>query len=230
VERDAEGILTVDIACSESVEAALQRYGRVPIPPYLGRSDDEIDQERYESIFARHYGSVAAPTASLHLTAELLERLTERGIRIGRLVLHIGLATFRPVSSEELDDHVMHAEYVELDEQLAEQVALTRRQGGRVVAVGTSVVRALESAQDPERSGCIRPCRGETRLFIRPGYGFSTVDGLLTNFHQPKSTLLALVSAFAGRKRLLSAYAEAVAGRYRFLSYGDAMWIPERLR
>jgi S-adenosylmethionine:tRNA ribosyltransferase-isomerase len=229
LERLHDGTLTVRVNAAETVDAALDRHGRVPIPPYLGRDDDVSDVERYQTVYARHAGSVAAPTAGLHFTPELLQRLEARGIEIGALTLHVGLATFRPVTAANLDLHPMHSEAYEVSSGLARRIALARERGGKIVAIGTTVVRALESAADPERSGRVRPIGGETGLFIRPGHRFRVVDALLTNFHQPKSTLLALVSAFAGRERVLDAYRAAVALGYRFLSYGDAMWIPEPL-
>jgi S-adenosylmethionine:tRNA ribosyltransferase-isomerase len=229
-DRDAEGVLTLDVqAPNASVEAVLERCGRTPIPPYLAREDDAEDAVRYQTVFARARGSVAAPTASLHLTEAAITRLTERGVALAKLVLHIGLDTFRPVSADDLDRHTMHSERFEVGPELAAAVEGARQRGAPIVAVGTTVVRALEAAADPERPGYLRPMRNKTRLFIQPGYRFQVVDALLTNFHQPKSTLLALVAAFAGRDRLLQAYREAIAMRYRFLSYGDAMWIAERL-
>ena len=152
-----------------------------------------------------------------------------RGARVERLTLHVGIGTFRPVVADDLDEHVMHSEAFEISPELADAIAEVRRAGGRVVAVGTTVVRALEAAADPERPGLVRPQRGRTDLLIQPGYRFAVVDALLTNFHMPRSTLLALVAAFVGHERLLAAYRAAVAARYRFLSYGDAMWIPVRL-
>ncbi len=237
--READGTLRVTLtetgakdavsAPSEAVEALIERHGEMPIPPYMRRDADVADVERYQTVFARKLGSVAAPTARLHLTGDALARLEARGIRLGRLLLHVGVGTFRPVSADDLDEHDMHAEWIEVDDSLCAAVAETRMRGGRVIAIGTTAVRALESAADPERPGFLRPFRGETRLLIQPGYGFRVTDGLLTNFHMPKSTLLALVSAFAGRDRILAAYAAAQAAGYRFLSYGDAMWLPERL-
>lgn len=228
VERDSAGILSVKV--DGDLEGALLRAGSMPIPPYLSRPADSDDVERYQTVFARELGSAAAPTAGLHLTQDALRRASLRGVRLGRLVLHVGVGTFRPVSAEDLDDHPMHAEEMSVDESLVEAVQETRTRGGRVVAVGTTAVRALESAADDEREGMIVPRRGSTRLLIQPGYRFRVVDALLTNFHQPRSTLLALVSAFVGTEVVRSAYREAVAQRYRFLSYGDAMWIPRRLQ
>ncbi|HSC87157.1 MAG TPA: S-adenosylmethionine:tRNA ribosyltransferase-isomerase, partial [Polyangiaceae bacterium] len=179
------------------------------------------------TVFARELGSAAAPTAGLHLTDALLGSIVAAGVDVGRLTLHVGIGTFRPVTADDLDGHVMHSEWLDVGEELIAKIEATRARGGRVVAIGTTVVRALESAAD--ESGRLQPGGRDTRLLIQPGYRFRVVDALLTNFHQPKSTLLALVSAFVGRERLLSAYREAVAHEYRFLSYGDAMWLPGRL-
>ncbi len=236
-EREGDGTLRVDLCAPDGVtpltdseiEAALEQHGEMPIPPYMRRSAETLDVERYQTVFADKLGSVAAPTAGLHLTKDGLARLEERGVRVGRLLLHVGVGTFRPVSADDLDEHDMHAEWIEVNEELCQAVRDVRARGGKVVAIGTTAVRALESAAHPEQVGYLRPFRGETRLLIQPGYRFRVTDALLTNFHMPRSTLLALVSAFAGRERILAAYAAAGAEGYRFLSYGDAMWIPERL-
>jgi len=229
VARDAEGTLRVRIAGAgdslEQVEASIERVGHVPLPPYVKRPDDAIDQERYQTVFAEQLGSVAAPTAGLHLTEGAIQRLRERGVQVQSVTLHVGVGTFRPVAVDDLDQHVMHSEEVEVSELLCGAVKRTRAAGAAVIAVGTTVVRALESAA---LSGEIQPYHGATRLLIQPGYSFQVVDALLTNFHMPRSTLLALVSAFAGRERLMAAYASALERGYRFLSYGDAMWIPKR--
>lgn len=231
VERQASS-LVVELVTTDSddVEAALERVGHVPIPPYLGRSDEPDDATRYQTVFAKRRGSVAAPTAGLHLTSTALDTLVERGVEIGYATLHVGIGTFRPVAVDDLDNHPMHAEWFEVDEELAAKIRTTRLRGGRVVAVGTTAVRALESAADPEQAGCVEPMSRETRLLIQPGFRFRVVDGLLTNFHQPKSTLLALVAAAAGVEVMHNAYRAALARGYRFLSYGDAMWIPEIAR
>ena len=223
------GELAVELSSSEPLDSALDEVGHVPLPPYVRRPDTAADRERYQTVYAERSGSVAAPTAGLHLSERLLEELAGR-VEIGRVTLHVGLGTFQPVTSEDLDDHAMHSEPIEVGTELASQVAAARARGAPVVAVGTTVVRALESASDPERDGHVRAWSGDTRLLIQPGYRFRVVDSLLTNFHMPRSTLLALVSAFAGRERVLSAYRDALARGYRFLSYGDAMWIPERAR
>jgi S-adenosylmethionine:tRNA ribosyltransferase-isomerase len=227
--KDEDAVLRVRLRADGGVEAAIAAEGHIPLPPYMRRADDADDGERYQTVFARHQGSVAAPTAGLHLTERVLQRLQGRGVELGYLTLHVGLGTFRPVSAADLDDHVMHEETFSVGPELADAVARARARSGPVVAVGTTVVRALESARDPGDARLVKPTSGETRLLVQPGYSFGPVDALLTNFHLPRSTLLALVSAFAGRERLLAAYAHAVAAGYRFLSYGDAMWIPERL-
>ena len=225
VERLEDGTVVVEVPVSEGgIPSFLERHGHVPIPPYLGREDDAEDVERYQSVFARRAGSVAAPTASLHFDQRTLHELKARGIERAPITLHIGAGTFRPVTTEDLDEHPMHAEWIDVPEATAYAVARVRSSGSPVVAVGTTVVRALESATGED--GVVRAFRGETQLMIQPGYRFRAVDSLLTNFHMPQSTLLALVSAFAGRERVLAAYAEALREGYRFLSYGDAMWIP----
>ncbi len=203
----------------------LEEYGELPLPPYITRSADASDDERYQSLMASNDGAVAAPTASLHFDAELIAQIRQRAADIGRVTLHVGAGTFQPVRVDDIAQHQMHAEVFAVSEELVAQVAATRARGGRVIAIGTTVVRALESAAV---SGVLQAGRGESRLFITPGYAFRVVDALLTNFHLPRSTLLMLVSAFAGIERTRAAYAHAVAQRYRFFSYGDAMWIPHR--
>jgi S-adenosylmethionine:tRNA ribosyltransferase-isomerase len=228
--EDGTTVVLVSVADGGVLEDALERHGHVPIPPYLRRADVALDAERYQTVFARRTASAAAPTAGLHLSSELLGRLQQRGIELARLELEIGLGTFRPVTTEDLDDHPMHSEQLEVSSELVSAVGRARARGAPVVAVGTTVVRALESAADPARAGHVRPLKGETRLLIQPGYRFQIVDALLTNFHVPKSTLLALVAAFAGHAEVMHAYREAVRAQYRFFSYGDAMWLPERRR
>ncbi len=223
-----EGALTVQVEAEGGVSAALEAHGHVPIPPYLAREDDASDRTRYQTVFARNSGSVAAPTASLHLTEVGLQRLVARGVQVRWVTLHVGLGTFRPVMSEDLDQHPMHSEVVEVPADTVEAVIDARRRGRPVIAVGTTVVRALESARQRSGPGPLKPLSGETELLIQPGYRFGVVDGLLTNFHAPRSTLLALVGAFVGLERMRAAYATALETGYRFLSYGDAMWIPPR--
>lgn len=226
--RGDGGEVSVRLESPLGVSEALGRVGRVPLPPYIARQDDADDRERYQTIYARSEGSAAAPTAGLHLSEELLAAFASRGVERAQVTLHVGLGTFRPVTSGDLDDHEMHSEWFQLDDSVAHAIERARARGRPVVAVGTTVVRALESARDSARPGHVRPCAGETRLLIQPGFSFSVTDSLLTNFHQPRSTLLALVSAFAGLERVRDAYRAALAERYRFLSYGDAMWIPRR--
>ncbi len=228
-EQASDGTLSVELHSDEPVEDVLEREGHVPIPPYLGRGDDAEDAERYQTLFAERLGSVAAPTAGLHLSHAMTETLSRRKIPVVRLTLHIGIGTFRPVSTDDLDQHPMHAEHIEVTSDVCEELNRARRDNRHIVAVGTTVVRALESAADPEKLGQLKPYSGLTRLLVQPGYRFRVVDALLTNFHMPKSTLLALVAAFAGRERVLAAYQTAISQRYRLLSYGDAMWLPERL-
>jgi len=206
----------------------LEMEGRAPLPPYIrrdGRRDmrDDRDRERYQTIYARRPGAVAAPTAGLHFTPAVLKALEEKGIEQTSITLHVGPGTFLPVKTVRIEDHRMHAEVFEVSEAAVEAVRRTRERGGRVIAVGTTSLRALESAVD--ESGHLRPTRRSTDLYIYPGYTFRIIDGLLTNFHLPRSTLIMLVAALAGLERIQTAYAEAVRERYRFYSYGDAMLI-----
>jgi S-adenosylmethionine:tRNA ribosyltransferase-isomerase len=204
-------------------EEAITRFGRLPLPPYITREPTEVDEERYQTVYARAEGSVAAPTAGLHFTPSILDALSAKGVLISGLDLEVGPGTFKPVEVDDPREHPMHPERYEISHRLAGLVDLVREQGGRVWAVGTTVVRALESAAD--ESGAVKAGPGETRLMITPGYDFRVVDRLLTNFHLPRSTLLMLVSAFAGRDLVKAAYAHAVTQRYRFYSYGDVMAI-----
>ncbi len=207
-----------------TVEDAIERLGHVPLPPYIRRSDDPSDRANYQTIFARLPGAVAAPTAGLHFTVRVLGELRARGVGTCEITLHVGLGTFQPVHAERVEDHKMDFEEFEISEAAAEAIRSARLERRRVVAVGTTTVRALEDAAR-ERAGEIVPCRGRTDLFITPGFHFQVADALLTNFHLPKSTLLMLVSAFAGKDFVLRAYREAVAQGYRFYSYGDCMLI-----
>lgn len=208
-----------------SVEDAIQAQGHMPLPPYIDREEVPEDRERYQTMFACVPGAVAAPTAGLHFTPELVARLEQRGVVRAAVTLHVGPGTFRPVKVDDLDDHSMHAESFEVSADTASMVASARARGAPVVAVGTTVVRALESAADPKRPGLVRPTRGDTRLLIQPGFRFRIVDALVTNFHLPESTLLALVYAFGGVAPVRAAYRQAIAGGYRFYSYGDAMML-----
>lgn len=203
----------------------MARHGHMPLPPYIQRPDDGADLERYQTVYARREGAVAAPTAGLHFDEAMLARLEALGVESLHVTLHVGAGTFQPVRVEDLDQHEMHAEWLDVDERACERVRSARAAGGRVVAVGTTSVRSLETAA---RAGEIAPFRGDTRLFIRPGYRFRVVDAMITNFHLPESTLLMLVSAFSGYEAMMAAYRHAVAERYRFFSYGDAMFLTRR--
>jgi S-adenosylmethionine:tRNA ribosyltransferase-isomerase len=226
--RDGE-FFVLRFDADEPIEKRLLRLGRMPLPPYISRDASAEDDERYQTVFAREPGAVAAPTAGLHFDAPLLEALRERGVDSGYVTLHVGAGTFQPVRAERIENHVMHREWLNVGAGLVEKIRRTRERGGRVVAVGTTVVRALETAM---RDGVLAPFAGETQIFIFPGYRITSVDALITNFHLPESTLLMLVSAFAGRERMLAAYRHAVEQRYRFFSYGDAMllWPPDPRR
>jgi len=221
----AEGMREIALSLPGPLETFLDRAGKMPLPPYIHNETAEAAQ-RYQTVFARVPGSVAAPTASLHFTPELLREIQETGIEIARLTLDVGLGTFRPVTAERLDEHVMHAEAYAIDQKAAAAIEAARVAGRRVVAVGTTVVRALEG--NFQRYGCIKPGDHVTDIFIRPGFRFGIVRAMVTNFHLPRSTLLALVSAFAGRERVLDAYRKAIARRYRFYSFGDAMFLEAR--
>lgn len=228
VERREGGEWLVEPHSTDSFLSLLDRYGAVPLPPYIERPEERAeDRERYQTRFARHPGSVAAPTAGLHFTDDVLATIRAKGIKIGYVTLHVGLGTFRPVSAEQLADHAMHSEWCGLPEETAALIRRTRAAGGRVVAVGTTSVRTLESAAAAQNvdGDQLAPWSGDTRLFIRPPYRFRVVDAMLTNFHLPKSTLIVLVCALAGYDLTMKAYREAVENRYRFFSYGDAMFI-----
>lgn len=214
----------------EPIGPLLERIGQMPLPPYIvkrrGAEDhDAHDRERYQTVFATARGAVAAPTAGLHVTEQMLEALAQRNVQVARVTLHVGLGTFQSVTSEDLDDHPMHSERYEIGAEAAAAIADARTRNAPVIAVGTTVVRALESAADPARPGHVVVGKGSTNLLIQPGYAFAIVDRLLTNFHLPQSTLLALVCAFGGTARVLDAYQTALRERYRFFSYGDAMYL-----
>lgn len=201
----------------------LSDIGHMPLPPYIQREDELLDRERYQTVFASCDGAVAAPTAGLHFSEELLAQIDARGIRRATVTLHVGAGTFQPVREDDIERHIMHKEFVEVGKGVCEAVRETRERGGRVVAVGTTAVRSLESAS--LASGELQPFSGDTEIFIYPGYRFRNVDAMVTNFHLPESSLLMLVSAFAGRQRIMAAYAQAIDAGYRFFSYGDAMLI-----
>lgn len=219
--RDGD-LLVLDFSGDTPLLTLLEQQGRIPLPPYIRRADDAADRERYQTVFARAPGAIAAPTAGLHFDEALLAALRAQGVQTAFATLHVGAGTFQPVRVERLDEHRMHREYVDISEELCQQILTTQVEGGRVVAVGTTVVRALETAG---RYGRVTPFRGETDIFIRPGYRFQVIDALITNFHLPESTLIMLVSAFAGYSHTMAAYQHAVAQQYRFFSYGDAMFI-----
>lgn len=208
---------------AEALLSILETVGRAPLPPYIRRDATDADRERYQTVYASAPGAVAAPTAGLHFTDDILAAIRNRGIPIERITLHVGLGTFRPVEAENIQDHVMDVERFEIPESTAEAVQRAKAAGGRVVAIGTTTVRALESAAD--EAGRLSPGSSETGIFIVPGYSFRVVDALVTNFHLPESTLLMLVSAFAGVETIRRAYREAIAQRYRFYSYGDCMFM-----
>jgi S-adenosylmethionine:tRNA ribosyltransferase-isomerase len=210
------------LAFNEPVLDVLSRVGHMPLPPYIERPDEDSDQERYQTVYNQKPGAVAAPTAGLHFDDELLEKLKAKGIEAAFVTLHVGAGTFQPMKVDNVKDHIMHAEYVEVEPSVVEQVKAVKARGGRVIAVGTTSVRSLESAS---QSGEIAPMQGDTSIFIYPGYEFKTVDALVTNFHLPESTLIMLISAFAGYDHVMSAYQAAVEQKYRFFSYGDAMFI-----
>jgi len=208
-----------------AVDDVIDACGRVPLPPYIARAPDDLDEARYQTVFAERRGSVAAPTAGLHFDQPLLDRCRASGVAIARVTLHVGAGTFQPMRVQELASHRMHDERISVGSDLVDAVSACTARGGRVVAIGTTVVRALETAA---RDGVLAPFDGETDIFIHPGFRFRVADALVTNFHLPESTLLMLVAAFAGRQRVLDAYAVAVQREYRFFSYGDAMFITRR--
>ena len=218
--RDDAGFWHLRFHLPEPLENWLLHAGRLPLPPYIQREPGADDAERYQTVFAKEVGAVAAPTAGLHFDDALLDALRARGIEFGHVTLHVGAGTFQPMRVDDIHEHRMHSEWINVGAELVQQVRRTRASGGRVVAIGTTVLRALESALV---DGELQPFAGDTSIFIFPGYRIRSVDALLTNFHLPESTLLMLVSAFAGKERIFQAYAHAVRERYRFFSYGDAM-------
>ena len=228
-DKNEDGQVILDFQLSGAdLDTAIRDLGVMPLPPYIAqkRPEDDRDRDDYQTIFATHDGSIAAPTAGLHFTSNLLNRLQKHGVQTARVTLHVGAGTFLPVKSEVIEDHVMHAEFGEVSAETADLINQSRARGGRLIAVGTTSTRLLESAADD--TGTLRPFRGPTDIYIRPGYRFRAIDGLITNFHLPRSTLLMLLSAFAGHDRMREAYEHAIACGYRFYSYGDAgLWWPE---
>ncbi len=220
---DAQGLTLIDFACDSDFIAAVETFGHVPLPPYIRRADEDLDRERYQTIYAAAPGAVAAPTAGLHFTPALFARLRALGVEIATLTLHVGIGTFTPVRVENLSEHRMHCESYHIPAETAEAVNCAKAEGRRVIAVGTTTTRTLEAVAARGQGLCAGA--GETDIFITPGAKFRVVDGLITNFHLPESTLLVLVSAFAGHALTMSAYRQAVAERFRFFSYGDCMLI-----
>jgi S-adenosylmethionine:tRNA ribosyltransferase-isomerase len=224
--KKSDGVCLLKVETRLSPEAVLGEMGFPPLPPYIHRSRDparaQIDRERYQTVYARHSGAVAAPTAGLHFTQELIQHLREQGVQFANVTLHVGAGTFKPISVERVEDHQIHHEWYRLDEENAAVINAARDHGGRLFAVGTTAVRTLETVAE---AGRVSACTGTTSLFITPGYRFKAVDAMITNFHLPKSTLLALVAAFAGLEQIQKAYRHAIEQRYRFYSYGDAMLI-----
>jgi len=204
----------------------LEAYGHMPLPPYIERADDEEDQQRYQTVYAKHPGAVAAPTAGLHFDETLLKQLEDKGVKSAFVTLHVGAGTFQPVRVDKIEDHHMHAEYIDVDQSVVDLIQQTKAQGGRVIAIGTTSVRSLESAA---MKGELAEFHGDSQIFIYPGYEFKVVDAMITNFHLPQSTLLMLVSAFAGYTNMMRAYQHAVDQKYRFFSYGDAMFLEKSM-
>jgi S-adenosylmethionine:tRNA ribosyltransferase-isomerase len=223
IDTAADGQRIIRFCCSGDFMIALEKAGHMPLPPYIRREDEDFDKERYQTVFASNPGAIAAPTAGLHFTDEVFEALAQRHVDVCGVTLHVGPGTFLPVRTDNLAEHKMHSEEYEISEETSQKINQARRDGRRIVALGTTVTRTLEYAVDND--GLLAPGRGETDLFIKPGFDFKIIDALITNFHLPKSTLLVLVSAFAGRDFILKAYQEAVAEKYRFFSYGDCMLI-----
>jgi len=226
LEKKPDGVCVLEVGTQADAEAVLNHVGFPPLPPYIHRDHDlaraESDLQRYQTVYARRPGAVAAPTAGLHFTDELMGQLKAAGIGFACVTLHVGAGTFKPIATEQVEDHEIHREWYRLDAANAQAILAARQAGGRIVAVGTTVTRVLETVA---KDGSIAACEGTTNLFITPGYEFRIVDAMITNFHLPRSTLLALVGAFAGLERMLAAYRHAIAQRYRFYSYGDAMLI-----
>ena len=219
--KDGKG--KVRFSCQVAVTDILQKIGHIPLPPYIKREDEALDRDRYQTVFAERDGSIAAPTAGLHFTHSMLQLLKEKGVRTSVITLHIGIGTFTPVKTIDIEAHNMEAEWIEISEEIAREIEETKARGGRVIAVGTTTTRALESFFNG--SGGVTPGKGMTSLFISPPFRFRVIHGMITNFHLPKSTLIMLVSAFAGKDLIMKAYQEAIDRKYRFYSYGDAMLI-----
>lgn len=233
VKSDDDIIKQVRILNADSLEY-IEKFGKIPLPPYIEREAELSDEKRYQTVYSKVKGSVAAPTAGLHFTEELISKIQNKGIKIAKILLHVGVGTFRPVNCDDISDHIMHSEYFEIPEEAADIINSTKKSGGRVICVGTTSVRTLEGAKciqnassddSGQKTSDLKACSGETNIFIYPGYEFKLTDGIITNFHLPKSTLLMLVSAFLGLDNTLNAYDIALKSDYRFFSYGDAMLI-----
>ena len=229
VEGREEDLFIVRFLGDQTALDLLESHGHIPLPPYIDRPDENSDRERYQTVYASEPGAVAAPTAGLHFDDELLQQLRDKGVDMAYVTLHVGAGTFQPVRVDDIRDHQMHAEIIDVPQSVCDQITATRARGGRVIAVGTTSVRCLESAAAQASvvsyNGTVQPLQGETDIFIYPGYNYKVVDCLLTNFHLPESTLLMLVSAFAGNENIKEAYRQAVEQKYRFFSYGDAMFL-----
>ncbi len=205
-----------------SVYELMEKYGHIPLPPYMKRDDEQSDSERYQTVYAQDLGSVAAPTAGLHFSNELMQSIKDKGVDVAYITLHVGSGTFKPVHVDNINEHKMHSEVISVSEDVCEKIRQTKANGGRVIAIGTTSVRSLETAA---QSGQIQPFQGESDIFLYPGKNFNVVDAMITNFHLPKSTLIMLVSAFSNRENIMNAYHHAIENKYRFFSYGDAMFI-----
>lgn len=223
-----DALFELEFNDSRSVLELLEEYGHMPLPPYIDRPDEDADKERYQTVYNKHPGAVAAPTAGLHFDDELLELLAAKGVDIAFVTLHVGAGTFQSIRVDSVEEHKMHSEYAVVTQETVDKVLATKARGGRVIAVGTTSVRSLESAAQACMEGLIAPFENDTNIFIYPGYEFKIIDAMVTNFHLPESTLLMLVSAFAGRDHIRHAYQDAVEQRYRFFSYGDAMFITRK--
>lgn len=221
LEKDG-GMYLLELQGDKNIYQLMEEFGHIPLPPYMKREDEEFDAERYQTVYAKDLGSVAAPTAGLHFSEELMQQIKDKGINTAYITLHVGSGTFKPVQVDDVNNHKMHSEVISVPEEVCEKIHQTKANGGRVIAIGTTSVRSLETAG---QNGEIQPYQGETDIFLYPGKKFNVVDAMITNFHLPKSTLIMLVSAFAGKENIMNAYHHAIEEKYRFFSYGDAMFI-----
>jgi S-adenosylmethionine:tRNA ribosyltransferase-isomerase len=221
LEKDG-GMYLLELQGDKNIYQIMQEFGHIPLPPYMKREDEEFDAQRYQTVYAKDLGSVAAPTAGLHFSQELMQQIKDKGVGIEYITLHVGSGTFKPVQVDDVNNHKMHSEVISVPADVCQKIKQTKANGGRVIAIGTTSVRSLETAA---QSGEIKPFQGETDIFLYPGKKFNVVDAMITNFHLPKSTLIMLVSAFADKEKIMCAYQHAIAEKYRFFSYGDAMFI-----